>query len=541
MKKRTPEPPIEAYHTLFVRRTKTNDVRAEEGNYFMKNVISKTTVSLVGLLLATGPAAAHNLDAVMEGLDSSTLGKVEFATSCTEDAHDNFQVGLLLLHHMMYRQSAQVFSVAAETDPECAMAQWGIAMTKFHPLWPGGPTPEETAAGQSAAAKLSEMEAGSDREAAYIDAVRAFYAGGDVGFRGRLAAWAAKQREIDDAYPDDLDAKALDALAQLTMAPRGPDAVPELRAVGKRMDALRVTAPYHPAGYHYALHAYDHPALAEMALEAARGYEAIAPEVPHALHMPSHIFTRLGLWEESAAWNARSAAAVLDQVGGGVLADHYPHAIDYAVYAHLQVGNVAQAAALLAELEEHPGIENTFGSAYATAAAAARIPLETDNWEKAAKLPTDLNPAITWVRYPQAIAMRWFARGVGAARSGDAAAAQQALDELVVLKGKMEEMQAQYWLALLDSQTKSIEAWIEFLDGNSERALNLMRQAAETEDKIGKAPVTPGHILPARELLGDLLFEIGDIAAARVAYETALEHSPNRRRSLTGLTAASRR
>jgi tetratricopeptide (TPR) repeat protein len=255
--------------------------------------------------------------------------------------------------------------------------------------------------------------------------------------------------------------------------------------------------------------------------------------------MPSHIFTRLGQWEESAAWNARSAAAVLEQADGEVLADHYPHAIDYAIYAHLQAGNVVVAEALLGDLEAHPNLENTFGSAYATAAAASRIPLETGDWAAAAALATDMNPAISWERYPQAVAMRWFARGIGAARSGDSETATQALDQLATLGAKMEEMQAQYWLALLESQTSAIGAWLAFSGGDAETAIGMMRQAADTEDRAGKAPVTPGHVLPARELLGDLLLELGDKEGARAAYEAALEQTPNRRRSLAGLAAAS--
>ncbi len=498
----------------------------------------KMSASTVALLLLSGPSLAHSLDAVLEGLDTAELGQVDFATSCDAAAHPPFEAGLLLLHHMMYRQSAGAFEVASEADPDCAMAQWGIAMTKFHPLWPGGPTPEETEAGRAATARLAEMDHGTPTEAAFIEAVLAFYEGEENTFRERLAAWAEKQRQIDEAFPDDLDAIAFDALAQLTMAPRGPDAIPELSDAGARMDALRARAPRHPAGYHYAIHAYDHPALADRAVEIARGYDQIAPEVPHALHMPSHIFTRLGLWDESAAWNARSAAAVLAQSDGGVLADHYPHAIDYAVYAHLQAGDVAAAEVLLTELSTHQNLENTFGTAYAEAAAASRLPLEQDDWAGAKDLPADLNPSVSWDRFPQAIAIRWYAKGIGAARSGDIAAAEDALAELAQLGQIMETRELGYWLSLLEAQRKSIEAWVAFSGGDTDQAVELMRQAAEVEDMAGKAPVTPGHVLPARELLGDLLLQIGDRTGAITAYQAALSTTPNRRRSLAGLTRA---
>lgn len=495
--------------------------------------------SVLAMITLATPSGAHSPDMVLDGVNAADLGEVSFATSCTEEAQPLFETGLLLLHHMMYRQSARAFEKAAEADAQCAMAQWGIAMTKFHPLWPGGPTPEETKAGLAAVERLSSMTRGTPREAAYIEAVRAFYDAEEATFRERLAAWAGKQRQIDEAYPDDLDASAFDALAQMTMAPRGPAAVDELSDAGARMDALRAKAPLHPAGYHYAIHAYDHPALADRALETARAYDKIAPEVPHALHMPSHIFTRLGLWEESASWNARSAAAVLAQAGDNVIADHYPHAIDYAVYAHLQSGDAEAAQALLAELREHPNLEDTFGTAYAAAAAPARIPLEQGDWTAAARLPRDLPAAVSWERYPQAVAIRWFAIGLGAARSGDAATAREALAELASLGARMEERQLGYWLALHIAQTKGIEAWLAFAEGDADTAVTLMREAADTEDRAGKAPVTPGHVLPARELLGDLLLAVGDHTGATEAYQSALDLSPNRRRSLLGLATAS--
>lgn len=500
----------------------------------MRKAILQTTASLTALLMAVLSVSAQDLETALDDIDPATLGEVDFATSCNAEGQAAFEVGLLLLHHMMYQQSDAAFRASAATDPDCAIAQWGIAMAQFHPLWPGGPTPSETEAGRTAASLLSGMSAGTDREAAYIAAVLAFYAGEDTEYRERLAAWATEQRQIDEAYPEDLDAAAFDALAQLTMAPRGAAGLTELRDAGARMDELRKEAPLHPAGFHYAIHAYDHPALAEQALHIARGYKAIAPNVPHALHMPSHIFTRLGLWEESADWNARSAAAVLAQTDGPIIVDHYPHAIDYAVYAHLQSGNVAAAETLLEELGQRPNLQDNFGSAYATAAAAARVPLETDDWVGAAALTTDLNPAISWERYPQALTMRWFARGLGAARSGDREGAEIALQELQNLGAKIVPP---YWLTLHDAQTMTIEAWLAHANGDNETAISLMRAAADLEDGVGKAPVTPGHVLPARELLGDLLLAVGDTDGAQTAYEAMLAISPNRRRSLAGLAA----
>lgn len=466
---------------------------------------------------------------------SGKLGEVSFKTSCSAAAQTHFDTGLLQLHHMMYTHAALAFEKAASADPACAMAQWGIAMSMFHPLWPGGPTPDETNTGQAAAARLAELDTGSQIEAAFAKAALAFYDGDDTAYRARLANWAAAQRSIPEANPDDHEAIAFAALAQLTAAPRGPAAVPELKEAGAMMDALRIDAPLHPAAYHYAIHAYDHPALAERGLDPSRAYLEIAPENPHALHMPTHIFTRLGLWEESADLNARSAKAVIDMSGPDVLSGHYIHAMDYAIYAHLQLGNMDTAAMLLAEMEGHPNHQNVFGTAYAAAAAPSRLPLEQDDWEAAAKLPAVLHPAVSWERYPQAVVIRWFAIGLGAARSDNPMVAQNALSEMSRLRTEMEQRDAKYWLALLDAQTAGIEAWLAFYNGDNDVAMDLMRKAANVEDEVGKAPVTPGHVLPARELLGDLLLELGDKAGAAEAYQSSLATSPNRRRSLRGL------
>ncbi len=487
-------------------------------------------LTLAALLAAPQPLLAHGAEA--------HLGEVDFPTSCTEAADAAFTTGLKHLHHMMYAQSALAFKEAAATDPECAMAQWGIAMASFHPLWPGGPTPDETATGRAAAARLLEMGHGTPREAAFIGAALAFYRGEDVPYPTRLANWATAQRAVLEAFPDDPEAQAFASLAQMTVAPPGPDAVPELIAAGERTDALRAKAPHHPGAFHYSIHAYDHPALRERGLAVARAYAEAAPDVPHALHMPSHIFTRLGQWEESAALNERSATAAIRHSVGDVISNHYPHAVDYAVYAYLQLGKVDAAATLLAGMDATENLEDTFGSAYAAAAAPARMALEQDDWPAAAALPTELHGAITWDRYPQAVAIRHFAIGLGAARSGDTATAQKALAELGTLGAVMQERGLGYWLVLLDAQTKAIEAWLAHASGDDEAAIALMRAAAEAEDRVGKAPVTPGHVLPARELLGDLLLATGDKAGAAEAYAKELEISPNRGRSLRGLAVA---
>jgi hypothetical protein len=482
-------------------------------------------------LVAAVPAGAHEAG-------TGSLGEVDFAISCVEAAYAPFEQGLLLLHHMMYRQAEHAFQEAAAADPGCAMPQWGIAMSNFHPLWPGQPTPGEAANGQAAAERLAALVPGTDREAAYVDAVTAFYRGADTPYPQRLASWAAAQRTIDEAYPEDVDALAFDALARLAVAPRGAGATDELIAAGAQLADALPRAPLHPGLYHYAIHAYDHPALADRGLSFAQGYDRIAPEVAHALHMPSHIFTRLGHWEASAEWNDRSAAAALAARGDGPIPNHYAHAMDYGIYARLQLGRAAEAEAMLDELIAAGPIQDDFGSAYALAAAPARLALEQEDWARAAALPADLPPWITWERYPQTVAIVWFAKGIGAARTGDTDAARSAMGELGALRIALREQDAQYWLTLLEAQYQAIAAWMSLDMGVQSNAVELARSAALLEDSVAKSPVTPSTVIPARELLGDMMLELGRPAEAAAAYEAALAISPNRRRSVDGLERA---
>ena len=498
----------------------------------------KSTATVMTMALAVagtgmwGEARAH------DGTDHDALGLVEFDTSCGEEAQAKFERGLLLLHHMMYTPSAEAFQEASNAQPDCAMAQWGLAMSSFHPLWPGGPTELEVARGNAAAARLRVMTPQTPREAAYIDAVLAFFDGDETPYPQRLSAWAASQRTVDEQFPDDIEAAAFDALAQMTVASRASDATREIADAGARLEALYVEMPDHPGIIHYAIHAYDHPALAEKGLRFAQDYDRIAPEVAHALHMPSHIFVRLGHWQEAAEWNDRSAAAALKHSTGDVVSNHYPHAMDYGIYARLQLGESQKAEEMLEEFLSTENIEDAFGSAYALASAPARIPLEQENWARAAALPTDIDAGITWDRFPQTVGIRWFAKGIGAARAGDRETAATALSELSVLRETLVARDLGYWVTLLDAQSTAVEAWLAYADGDEANAVATMREAADLEDSVGKSPVTPSAVLPVRELLGDLLMETGDAAGALEAYEAALRISPNRRRSVVGAEAA---
>lgn len=364
----------------------------------------------------------------------------------------------------------------------------------------------------------------------------AFYALGDAPYPERLSAWAAAQQKVFVAYPEDIDAGSFAALAMLSVASPADQSLAVQRDAGELLERLHEQAPKHPGPYHYAIHAYDTPQLASLAERFAESYDQIAPEVPHALHMPSRIFVRLGRWPEGAAWNERSAAAAKAQpMEGDVISVHYPHAIDYLVYSLLQMGNTQTAAERLDALMAVPRLQDDFGSAYALSASPARLALEQDNWAAAAELPVAEHASIDWQRYPQAVAITWFAKGLGAAKQGDGDAAAIALENLALLRQTMSDRGLNYWVTLTDAQVATVEAWLALGEGRQDEALALMQKAAETEDSVAKAPVTPGHVLPARELLGDMLIELDRPAEARDAYEAAIAISPNRRRSVDGL------
>ena len=466
---------------------------------------------------------------------SSTASSVDFPTTCLPEADAAVDQGLTHLHNMMYISAEAAFAIAAKADPDCAMAEWGIAMANFHPLWPGGPTAEETTRGTAAAGRMAEKTPGNALEQAFAQAVAAFYATGHDSYPARKSAWAAAQ---DDAYsqnPESIDAAAFAALGRLATAPRGPAGTDVNSAVGDLLDSLHEIAPDHPGVIHYAIHAYDNPPLKARGLPYAEIYDKTAPDAAHALHMPAHIFTRTGDWAKSIDLNRRSAEAALE-VSGDVIQNHYAHAIDYMVYGHLQIGEPETAERLVAEMLAIENHQPGFGGAYALAASPVRVLLEQEKWTEAAALSPDMHSAIPWDNFPQTVAMRWFAKGLGAARSGDIETARAAVTELQSLHGAMQERGQDYWATLTEAQILSIEAWIELAEGNDALAVTHQTKAADMEDKIGKSPVTPGHVLPARELLGDMLLELDQPDAAAEAYRSTLAHSPNRARSVARLS-----
>lgn len=504
----------------------------------MKTSLSILLCFILSLFLLTGHGALAGNKSTLNPENLPSVGKVDFATSCAPKVQKLFNQGVAMLHHMMYAQSRGLFAEMTRIDPDCAMLQWGISMTYLHPLW-APPSKSDLENGLAAAVRAQEMSAPSQREADYIDAIATYFTDWQ-GFSHpeRLARWEMAQKDLHLAYPDDIDAAGFYALSHLATAPKADKTFAHQKNAGKLLEELHRKAPQHPAGYHYTIHAYDNPMLAERGLEVSRGYGTIAPDVPHALHMPTHIFVRLGLWDDVIEWNKRSAQAALNQPVSGMTSLHYAHAIDYLVYGYLQKDQEYEAQQVLKKLNSTNNFQDSFASAYAIAAAQARIALERSDWETAAALPVRTHQSFPWDKYPWFEAITYFSRGIGAARSGNLQSAEADLAMLNKLYNLTREAKQDYWATLVDSQRKSVESWIMFSQGRKAQALELMTAAADLEDSVDKHPVTPGAVIPARELLGDMLVELGHYEESIVAYERALEVSANRLRSLTGIKTA---
>jgi tetratricopeptide (TPR) repeat protein len=477
-------------------------------------------------------------------------GVVNFPVSCNEHAQERFETGLAHLHHMMYEQARPEFEAAAEADPNCAMAYWGIAMSSFQPLW--HPTTEEgMKRGKKTVKKAKELGTPTEREQKYIAAVDAFftdpYPPQDSRTRDHLARieqWKKAQRKVHEAYPDDVDAAAFYGLAEVcyAVAQFSPDEEHDYsreRMAGAMLEQYFEDHPEHPGLFHYIIHAYDSSELAHKALQYAREYDKLAPTTPHALHMPSHIFVRLGKWEETADWNERSAEAAWNQIDFDAHASaHYVHALDYMMYAYLQKGDREKARETLERVQNVDEVYPAPFAGYNLAAPQARYYLEQRKWGEAVQLEPGKPAALPWENYPEAMALFSYARGLGAARSGDLNLAQTEREKIGQYVESLFDAGNEYWGYMTKALGQAVEAWILYERGETEQALTLMREAAELEDSMDKHPTTPGEILPVRELYGDLLLREGRTDEALRAYEKALDRTPNRRNAERGMERA---
>ncbi|MDO6391197.1 hypothetical protein Q4E40_13745 [Pontibacter sp. BT731] len=469
-------------------------------------------------------------------------GTVNLQTSCSERAQQFFDNGLALMHHMMYEEAEQEFAAAAQAAPDCGMAQWGIAMSYIHPLWGERPTDENLQKGKAAVEKAQQQNSLTDKEKAYVNAVSQFYENWEnTSYADQLKAFEAGYKQAHEAYPDEVEAAAFYALGQLGTAPKTDKTFAKQKEAGALLEQLHAKKPDHPGMFHYIIHAYDNPLLATKAVNVSREYERIAPDVPHALHMPSHIFVRLGQWTDAVDWNIRSADAAIRQSPKDVVSMHYPHALDYMAYGYLQQGQDKKAQAVVEKLEAAVGYTPTFATAYALAAIPARQAMERGKWAEAAALPVRSPESFAWDKYPGAEAITHFAKGIGGARSGNTGVAEEAIMALNKLQKQLNSSGDTYWAAQAEAQQLAVQAWLAYQKGDKEKGLAIMREAADKEDALDKHPVTPGAVLPARELLGDMLLLSKKPAEAMLAYEASLKISPKRYNSLYGAALAAER
>jgi tetratricopeptide (TPR) repeat protein len=513
----------------------------------MKRTLSVFALLVAGVFSYTTSAGAqeqhpHRHDS------SEKLGVVDFKISCNSATQSQFNRAVAWLHSFEYEEAEKAFTEVTNIDPRCAMGYWGVALSNYHPLW-APPTATELKKGWSAIEKAKEARAQPSREQAYIAAMEVFYKDHDkLDHRTRAFAYNDAMRQLYSRNSSDREAGVFYALTLIATAMMSPDKnyVKEKEAA-RILNQVREREPQHPGVTHYLIHSYDYPALAEMALPAARAYAKIAPASAHAQHMPSHIFTRLGLWQEAINSNldtkaAAHAFAIRNHMRGAW--DEQLHAMDYLAYAYLQRAQDKQAANVLDELYKIQIVEpQTLKVAYAFTAIPARYALERRQWKEAATLifPSKELKEFPWEHFPWARAHIHFARAIGAARSGDTAAARREVDTLTGIQQAFVEVKGDYaWAKQVSIQGMVASAWLEYAEGKHEESLRLLRKAADLDDATEKHPVTPGAILPAREQLGELLLELKQPAAALQEFESSIKLTPDRFNGLYGAARAAK-
>ncbi|HET9315173.1 MAG TPA: hypothetical protein VFQ51_06260 [Vicinamibacteria bacterium] len=505
---------------------------------------------LAGVLGSALFASAADVPAVGE---LRNVGTTHLETSCAPAVQKDFAAAVALLHSFFYEEARRVFTDVAGRDATCAMAQWGIAMTWWHPLWTP-PSATERGAGRAAIDKARTIGGRTEMERGYIDALAAYYAdaapaaAGEVGQSchgptgggdqaTRALAFERAMEKVYAAHPKDIEAATFYALALLAATPPGDRTLEKPTRATAILETFHRQQPDHPGVLHYLIHGYDYPPVAEKGLPAAKAYAAIAPWVPHALHMPSHIFTRLGMWSDVIASNLASAEASRQYAAvrtPGATSFEELHSLDYLIYAYLQGAQDGLARDVVETMKgvAKTDTENDFAVAYAAGAVPARFALERRQWTEALSLA---EPTVSAVKAnPFGSAHVAFARALGAARSGRVDDARQALARLDELRAAMTDPRQKYFAAQAQMQARLVEGWIAHDENRPDDADRLLRGAADTDDALGKHPVSPGSLLPAREVLADYLMERGRFAPARAEYEACLKLNPGRLNSLYG-------
>jgi tetratricopeptide (TPR) repeat protein len=480
--------------------------------------------SVLPLSLASQEGHDHNA--------GETLGKVSFPTSCKPIVQEQFDRAVALLHSFAYTASKNAFQNVAQQDPQCAMAHWGIGMTYFHQLWDPPISPSLVLSAQSEIQRAQQIGSSSERERAFIHALGAIYQdAGTVSYSTRALNYEHAMSDLAATNKNDTEAQVFYALALLANASPADKTHTRQKQAVALLEPLYRDYPQHPGIPHYLIHACDNAELAPKGLASARAYSRIASSAPHALHMPSHIFTRLGKWEDSIASNlaAKDAAHQQGDIGEEL------HAMDYLVYAYLQTGRDTDAAHVIQQLRNLSKLNvNDFKVGYASTAMPVRYAVERSQWADAANImPPTAGP-------PHVVAIAVWARGLGLARSGRATEAHKEIDHLQQIEAQLRQSANDYWAAQVGILVRELMAWSAQADQKLEEAATLLRAAADAEDSLEKLPVTPGPVVPAREQLGDLLLAQGHAELASNEFKTTLVNAPGRRGALKGAAQAAK-
>jgi tetratricopeptide (TPR) repeat protein len=455
-----------------------------------------------------------------------SLGKVTFPTSCSPAVQQEFERGVAMLHSYWFSYARKTFEGVLQKDPECAMAYWGIALDLLGNSLVGPPSREVAARAVEAIEKARTTGSKTPREHAWIEAIGAYYKDHDkVRVDQRMADYNRAMEQLTERHPDDFEAWVFYALTLQSSAPKTDVTYANQLKSAKILEGLYARNPQHPGVSHFLIHAYDYPPLADKGLAAANRYAGVAPAVPHARHMPSHIYSMVGMWEESIASNASALEIQPD----------YYHAHDFSVYAALQLAQdskartLAQQAAATGERGDRPP---SLGNFTALAAMPARLVLERGDWAGAAALP------VTSTRYPQADSLTRFARGLGMARSGNVAGAKGEIEAMEKLRAALQSSDQSYWAARTEEQMQAVAAWIALAEGNRDRGVKLMKDAADSEDGSVKHVAMENRLYPMREMLAEFLMEIAEHGAALREYQVSNKLTPNRYRGLYGAARA---
>jgi predicted Zn-dependent protease len=481
--------------------------------------------------LATQAVLAHDGPGQAAPQPPQQLGKVNFPTSCDAKVQAQFERGVALLHSFWFPEGLKAMQAVIAADPSCTIAYWGIGVNRMLNPFGGQPADRVLFEGQAAVDLALAFPAKTQRERDYVEAIAAIYTHDKTPWRARVLKYEKAMERLAQRYPEDKEASIFYALALNTAADLKDKTYARQLKAAAILEPIFAAQPDHPGVAHYLIHSYDYPPIAEKGLPAARKYAAIAPAAGHALHMPSHIFSRVGAWEDSIATNRRSE----ETARRNNTPDEVLHAIDYEVYALLQLARDAEAKLAIERAEADGARYERNAGAFALAAGPARYAMERGDWKLAARLAP--RPS----KYPYADAMIQFARAIGAARSGDPDAAQKSVAELGQLRDTLAVRKDAYWTGQVEIQRLGAQAWVELALGRPESALAMMRQAADLQDASEKATVTPGYLGPARELLGEMLLELNQPAQALKEFEISARHDPNRFRGTYGLALAASR